>query len=74
MFLILWLNYRISKTASWGGKWTKAAPFVGWGFNLVVLFANEIYGGYQWGTLSDGLAFLVSSRGAELAANAIADL
>lgn len=60
MLVILWLNYRISKMASWGGNWTRVAPLVGWAFNLAVLFGNELCEGYRWGNLSAELGFLVS--------------
>lgn len=60
MLVILIANFQISRLARWGGRWTKAAPAVGWAFNLAVLFANEIYGGYKWGNLLAGLGWLVS--------------
>lgn len=60
MLIILTLNYLISRTAAWGGKWTKFAPILGWGFNLVVLFSNELNEGYKWSSLSADLGFLVS--------------
>ena len=60
MILILYANYRLSRTAAWGGRWTKAAPVLCWAFNLAVLFANEVCEGYRWGALSGALGFLVS--------------
>jgi len=60
MLVILFANFHVSRMAGWGGRWTQAAPVVGWGFNLAVLFANEIYGGYSWGSLAQSLGWLVS--------------
>jgi protein-cysteine N-palmitoyltransferase HHAT len=57
---ILSLNFWVSRTARWGGKWSRAAPAVGWAFNLAVLFSNELCEGYRWESLSSGLAWLVS--------------
>ncbi|ORY77588.1 MBOAT, membrane-bound O-acyltransferase family-domain-containing protein [Leucosporidium creatinivorum] len=55
---ILTLNFWVSRLARWGGKWTKAAPVVGWTVNLAILFSNELCEGYRWGTISSGLAWL----------------
>lgn len=63
MLVILVANFQVSRMAGWGGRWTRAAPVVGWAFNLGVLFANEIYGGYKWGNLAGSLAWLVSGSG-----------
>lgn len=57
---ILSFNFWVSRMARWGGKWTRAAPAVGWAVNLAVLFSNELCEGYRWGSLSSGLAWLVS--------------
>jgi len=62
MLVILVANFQVSRMAGWGGRWTKAVPAVGWAFNLGILFANEIYRGYSWGSLAQGLAWLVSCR------------
>lgn len=60
MLIILLINFGISRMSKYGGIWTKIAPFAGWGFNLAVLFGNEIYGGYKWGSLHESLSYLVS--------------
>lgn len=60
MLVILGINYQISKLSLVGGKLGKAAPLIAWGFNLAVLFGNEICEGYRWSSLSAELAFLVS--------------
>lgn len=62
MLVILWLNFQIVRLARSPNPWLrKAAPGLGWAFNLAVLFANEVWEGYSWGSLWSGLDFLVSS-------------
>lgn len=64
MLIILWINFKISEGAAAGGagagqRWV---PLATWGFNIAVLFANEVCEGYRWGTLWPGLSFLVSAE------------
>ncbi|KAK4049211.1 glycerol transporter [Microbotryomycetes sp. JL221] len=56
MLIILWINYQIALTAAWGRPWTKLTPLLTWGFNLAVLFSNEVFEGYKWSWI--GLAVL----------------
>lgn len=62
MLGILWINFQISRLSKEGrSPWMrKAAPLLGWAFNLAVLFANEVWDGYRWGSLWEGFAGLVS--------------
>ncbi|KAI5475562.1 Glycerol uptake protein [Pseudohyphozyma bogoriensis] len=58
MMVILAANYSIAKLAKTKGSVGRWVPLLGWAFNLVVLFANELAEGYQWSSLSSSLAFL----------------
>lgn len=62
MLGILWINFQISRLSKEArSPWMrKAAPLLGWAFNLAVLFANEVWDGYRWGSLWEGFAGLVS--------------
>ncbi|GAA5921160.1 hypothetical protein JCM1841_001178 [Sporobolomyces salmonicolor] len=65
MLLILWVNWRIGLLATteggwWARRWT---PWATWVFNAAVLFLNETYGGYSWGSLSGSLAWLDEYKG-----------
>jgi protein-cysteine N-palmitoyltransferase HHAT len=57
ILLILYGNYTISKVCQ--GK--KAAPILTWIFNGAVLYLNEVYAGYKFGSLHESFGFLVSS-------------
>jgi len=55
ILLILFLNYRIAKSQTLG----RLTPFAIWIFNIVVLFANELFEGFPFGKLVPFLTFLV---------------
>lgn len=65
---ILWVNWKIARfvlndnSNRGGGGFIKRewVPYLTWGFNIVVLFANEIYGGYEFGKVFEILGWLVS--------------
>lgn len=61
MFFLVWVNFCISRLARTtnNGIWTKLCPVITWIFNLHVLFSNEIYDGYKYGSLLPALQFLV---------------
>ena len=63
MIGILWLNFQISRLSHEGRSplVRKSAPFLGWAFNIAILFANEVWDGYCWSSISQNLAVLVSS-------------
>jgi hypothetical protein len=52
------LNYAIAKYTT-GKKLGKGGAVVGWVFNIGVLFVNEWYGGYTFGSLGAPFALLV---------------
>ena len=52
---ILVINYGATKAVAG----TRLAQPVVWSLNVGILFANEIYGGYKFRSLSPALAFLV---------------
>lgn len=52
---ILVINYTIAKALG-SSRW---APVASWGFNLTILFANELYDGYKFGWAGEPFAFLV---------------
>ncbi|SCV73305.1 BQ2448_7231 [Microbotryum intermedium] len=54
MLIILALNYRIAKCAT-SPRFGKSVPWMTWGFNLAILFANELNDGYSWANLSPRL-------------------
>ncbi|PFH46767.1 hypothetical protein AMATHDRAFT_82449 [Amanita thiersii Skay4041] len=60
---ILALNYVIAKR--WCGAGTKSnlGPLLTWIFNAAVLFANEIYKGYRFASISQHLEFLDKFEG-----------
>lgn len=49
------LNYALAK--SLGGK--GVMPFAVWGFNVAILFLNEIHDGYRFASIHSSLDFLV---------------
>jgi hypothetical protein len=55
---ILFVNFSIASLGK-GARWTVPAT---WIFNAAVLFANEKYEGYRYGSIHDGFAFLVRYR------------
>ena len=55
ILVILALNYSAAKATAG----TRLAQPVTWSLNVGILFANEIYDGYQYRSLSSALAFLV---------------
>ncbi|KAJ6485134.1 MBOAT, membrane-bound O-acyltransferase family-domain-containing protein [Mycena vitilis] len=59
IFAILTGNYLISK--GFGGS--KAGPLCSWIFNVAVLFLNDWYSGYTFGSLGSPFAFLDSFGG-----------
>lgn len=65
ILLILYLNFRLPDIA---GHASKATPYLIWTFNVAILFLNEIYRGYKFGSILPLLAFLVS-RNARVAAS-----
>ena len=56
---ILVLNYGATRATAG----TRLAQPVVWSLNVGVLFANEVFGGYKFRSLSPALAFLVRSSG-----------
>ncbi|KPV73857.1 uncharacterized protein RHOBADRAFT_2273, partial [Rhodotorula graminis WP1] len=52
---ILWINYRVAMLGGAGQEW---APYATWIVNLVILFANELCGGYHYASLHSSLAWL----------------
>lgn len=55
ILFILSANYLITKRCNG----SQLAPFLTWVFNVLVLFANDTYHGYQYAAVHPGLAFLV---------------
>lgn len=64
MMSILLVNFAISRLIFRlrSSRWKRVSPLISWTFNLGVLFANEIWEGYRWESLSGELAALVSTR------------
>jgi len=64
MLIILWLNWRIARIALNEEKGIMVrrewVPYLTWGFNVGMLFMNSIYGGYEFGSISSTLNWLVS--------------
>ncbi|GAA5988430.1 hypothetical protein JCM5350_005309 [Sporobolomyces pararoseus] len=68
---ILWVNWKIARfvlndnSNRGGGGFIKRewVPYLTWGFNVVVLFANEIYGGYEFGKVFKFLGWLDEYKG-----------
>ncbi|GAA5946636.1 hypothetical protein JCM3765_000327 [Sporobolomyces pararoseus] len=66
MIGILWLNWKIARMAlndREGIIKREWVPYLTWGFNVVVLFANEIYGGYEFGKILKVLGWLDEYKG-----------
>lgn len=63
ILLILYLNFRLPDVA---GHASKATPYLIWTVNIAVLFLNEIYRGYKFGSVLPFLAFLDDHRMAGL--------
>lgn len=58
ILILLYLNYSVH---AWSGN-SKYTPYIIWIFNIAMLFSNEIFHGYQLGSLLPELAFLVSEH------------
>ncbi|GAA5895752.1 hypothetical protein JCM8208_005077 [Rhodotorula glutinis] len=71
VLFILWINYRVAMLGGVRGRggregaaaaprwWRREwAPYATWIVNLVVLFANELCGGYHYASLHPSLAWL----------------
>jgi hypothetical protein len=52
ILLILYLNFSIARKLP-----QKYIPLATWVFNIGILFANEIYGGYSYGKIINALSF-----------------
>lgn len=59
ILFILTANYWIAKTS----KGSRVGPLLTWIFNVLILFANETYGGYRYASLHPSLAGLDAFRG-----------
>jgi hypothetical protein len=67
MLGILFINWKLARLAlhessesGKGGIRKEWVPYLTWGFNGGILFLNEIYGGYSFGSISSSLSWLVS--------------
>ncbi|GAA5825473.1 hypothetical protein JCM5353_005315 [Sporobolomyces roseus] len=66
MLVILYANWSIARLAfeeKRGRVRREWVPFLTWGFNVGMLFANSIYGGYEFGSISASLAWLDDYKG-----------
>ncbi|KJA25037.1 hypothetical protein HYPSUDRAFT_135165 [Hypholoma sublateritium FD-334 SS-4] len=59
ILFIMSVNYLIAKRC----RGSRLAPLLTWAFNVLVLFANDTYRGYQFAAIHPGLAFLDSFSG-----------
>ncbi|GAA5898733.1 O-acyltransferase [Sporobolomyces salmoneus] len=68
MLLILYVNWRLARLALneqneknlIKREWV---PYVTWGFNGAILFLNEMYGGYSFGSILSALSWLDDYKG-----------
>ncbi|KIJ52437.1 hypothetical protein M422DRAFT_58644 [Sphaerobolus stellatus SS14] len=63
IYLILSLNYLIAKFCCSPSAPKYLGPALTWGFNLFVLYMNEIHHGYAFGNLHPSLAMLDTIKG-----------
>lgn len=56
VLLILYINFRLPDIV---GHASRATPYLIWTVNIAILFLNEIYRGYKFGSIVQFLAFLV---------------
>ncbi|KAG0705833.1 MBOAT, membrane-bound O-acyltransferase family-domain-containing protein [Suillus ampliporus] len=59
IIIILTVNYWIAKTS----RGSRMGPLLTWIFNGLILFANEIYGGYRYASLHPSLEVLDAFQG-----------